>query len=183
MTLIADLLSTSPTIAYTGLVITLFKVDKESKSNTISFHMEDLDMTSLRLEGDIQVTKVMLDFQTMIVQLWTSKSLPPGSYLPMVIGFEAKLDPALRPGTGLYKVPCSEGSERYCCLTQGEPSGIRKAFPCVDDPDAKAAFKVSVATQSAKRVKNEKKFTGSKIGAIFCKIASRITTQNLKIGP
>ena len=38
-------------------------------------------------------------------------------------------------------------------------------------------------TQLPKRVKNEKKITGSKIGAIFCKIASRITTQNLKIGP
>ena len=31
--------------------------------------------------------------------------------------------------------------------------------------------------------KPKKKLTGSKIGAIFCKIASRITTQNLKIGP
>ena len=38
-------------------------------------------------------------------------------------------------------------------------------------------------SQWPKRVKNEKKFTGSKIGAISCKIASRITTQNLKIGP
>ena len=37
--------------------------------------------------------------------------------------------------------------------------------------------------QWPKRVKTEKKLTGSKIGAIFCKIASRITTQNLKIGP
>ena len=145
MTLIPDLLSTSPTIAYTGHVVTVFKVDKESKSNTISFHMEDLDMTSLSPGGDIPVTEVMFDFQTTIIQLWTSMSLPPGTTLPMVIGFEAKLDPALRPGTGLYKVPCSEGSERYCWFTQGEPSGIRKAFPCVDDPDAKAAFKVSVA--------------------------------------
>ena len=48
------------------------------------------------------------------------------------------------------------------------------------------SFKVPTNTtisQSPKRVKTEKKFTGSKIGAIFCKIASRITTQNLKIGP
>ena len=32
-------------------------------------------------------------------------------------------------------------------------------------------------------VKTKKKFTGAKIGAIFCKITSRITTKNLKIGP
>ena len=39
------------------------------------------------------------------------------------------------------------------------------------------------SSQWPKRVKNEKKFTGSKIGAIFCKIASRITTKKFKIGP
>ena len=38
-------------------------------------------------------------------------------------------------------------------------------------------------SQLPKRVKNEKKFTGAKIGAIFCKITSRITTKKLKIGP
>ena len=37
--------------------------------------------------------------------------------------------------------------------------------------------------QWSKRVKTEKKLTGSKIGGIFRKIASRITTQNLKIRP
>ena len=38
-------------------------------------------------------------------------------------------------------------------------------------------------TQWLIRVKTEKKFTGAKIGAIFCKITSQITTKNLKIGP
>ena len=38
-------------------------------------------------------------------------------------------------------------------------------------------------TQWLIRVKTEKKFTGAKIGAIFCKITSRITTKKLKIGP
>ena len=32
------------------------------------------------------------------------------------------------------------------------------------------------------RLKTEKKMTGGKIGAIFCKITSRITTKNFKIG-
>ena len=38
-------------------------------------------------------------------------------------------------------------------------------------------------SQWPKRLKTPKKLTGSKIGAIFCKITSQITTQNLKIGP
>ena len=39
-----------------------------------------------------------------------------------------------------------------------------------------------VETQLPIRVKTEKKLTGAKIGAIFCKITSRITTKKLKIG-
>ena len=37
--------------------------------------------------------------------------------------------------------------------------------------------------QLPKRVKTKKKFTGAKIGTIFCKITSRINTKKLKIGP
>ena len=40
----------------------------------------------------------------------------------------------------------------------------------------------NLVPQLPKRVKTEKKFTGSKIGAIFRKITSRVTTKNLKIG-
>ena len=40
-----------------------------------------------------------------------------------------------------------------------------------------------LAHSHLKGSKPKKKLTGSKIGAIFCKITSRITTQNLKIGP
>ena len=145
MTLIPDLLSTSPTIAYTGHVVTVFKVDKESTSNTISFHMEDLDMTSLRLEGDILVTEVMFDFQTTIVKLVANESFPSGGGLNTDVGFKAELEPSLRQGRGLYKVPCTEGSDKYCWFTQFEPSGARMAFPCRDDPDAKAVFNVAVA--------------------------------------
>ena len=37
-------------------------------------------------------------------------------------------------------------------------------------------------TQLPKRLKTQKKFTGSKIGAIFWQITSRVTSKNLKIG-
>ena len=41
--------------------------------------------------------------------------------------------------------------------------------------------KPCISTETYK-AENPKKFTGSKIGAIFCQIASRVTTKNLKIG-
>ena len=40
----------------------------------------------------------------------------------------------------------------------------------------------NVLPQWPKRLKTQKKFTGSKIGAIFWQITSRVTTKNLKIG-
>ena len=40
----------------------------------------------------------------------------------------------------------------------------------------------SLQTQGPKRLKTPQKFTGSKIGAIFWQITSRVTTKKLKIG-
>ena len=88
----------------------------------------------------------MFDFQTTIVKLVTNESFSAGGLLHTEMGFKAdELDPSLRQGRGLYKVPCTEGSDKYCWFTQFEPSGARMAFPCRDDPDAKAVFTVSVA--------------------------------------
>ena len=60
------------------------------------------------------------------------------------------------------------------------PHNLKICHPCLM---SKTMSSITGWTQWSKRVKTEKKFTGSKIGAIFCKITSRITTQNLKIGP
>ena len=61
---------------------------------------------------------------------------------------------------------------------RGDTDFIDVTLACEDGRQLKAH-----KAQWPKRVKNEKKFTGSKIGAIFCKITPRITTQSLKIGP
>merc|ERR1712212_349989 len=87
----------------------------------------------------------MFDFQTTIVKLVANETFPPGEILSNVVWFQAnELDPSLRQGRGLYKVPCTEGSSKYCWFTQFESSGARLAFPCRDDPDAKAVFRLSV---------------------------------------
>ena len=53
---------------------------------------------------------------------------------------------------------------------------------CVKSRSSRTMFevlsRVEEVAQLPTRVKPKKKFTGSKISAIFCKIASRITTQN-----
>ena len=159
MTLVPDLLSTSPTISYSGNIASDYSVDEGNEGGTVSFHMEDLDITG-GLWGrlwssesgfkNISFTEVMFDFQTTIVKLVANESFPPGplgsNNVHTGMDFKAdELDPSLRQGRGLYKVPCTEGSDKYCWFTQFEPSGARMAFPCRDDPDAKAMFNVAVA--------------------------------------
>ena len=147
--LVPDLLSTSPTITYSGSMHTDYAIDEDNEAGTISFHMEDLDITSLSgavsSGSKIFFTEVMFDFQTTIVKLVANESFPSGGGLNTDVGFKAELEPSLRQGRGLYKVPCTEGSDKYCWFTQFEPSGARMAFPCRDDPDAKAVFNVAVA--------------------------------------
>jgi len=153
LTLVPDLLSTSPTISYYGTMHTDYAVDEDNEGGTISFHMEDLDITSLSgtagssdTQKEIVFKEVMFDFQTTIVKLVANESFVAPGALSTDVGFKAdELDPSLRQGRGLYKVPCTEGSDKYCWFTQFEPSGARMAFPCRDDPDAKAVFNVAVA--------------------------------------
>ena len=122
LTLRPDLTSTSPTIAYTGTMTTVYTVAPDSEGSAISFHMEDLDITALSgvvFEGDsnatLSFTNVVFDFQTTIVTLETNHTdFQPGSTIWTTVDFSAKLDPSLRSGRGLYKTPCEEGSDKYC---------------------------------------------------------------------
>jgi len=61
----------------------------------------------------------------------------------LVVVFSGELNDQMK---GFYrsKYTGSDGSERYCAVTQFESTDARRAFPCWDEPAAKAAFDVSL---------------------------------------
>lgn len=64
----------------------------------------------------------------------------------VVIGYRGTITESLH---GLY--PCRfmvDGKEQELIMTQFESHYAREMFPCVDEPEAKAAFDVTVSTQS-----------------------------------
>jgi len=153
--LLPDLLSTSPTLHYAGVVQTRHNIGRENTGSSVSFHLEGLDIDEIKLFKEtkaggglvnqvIEVRTVTFDFwKTMMVVSGPADSFSTEGTLITEITFGANIDPEDRfPGYGLYKVPCVEGSEKYCWFTQFQSTGARWAFPCRDEPDEKAEFEL-----------------------------------------
>lgn len=79
------------------------------------------------------------------VRLHTSAMLYPGEYT-IELDFEAPITTGM---TGIY--PCffkENGAEKQLLATQFESHHAREAFPCIDEPEAKAVFNLTLITRT-----------------------------------
>ncbi len=117
-------------------------------SKRITFHQKGLKITSAQIikhdkKGEQEITVARINNQNSMyeVRLHANELLFPGEYT-IKLEFSGKITPAL---AGIYPARYKyKGKDQIILVTQFESHHAREAFPCIDEPEAKATFDLSV---------------------------------------
>ncbi len=150
-----DLLPDRDTMDFTGTVtITGRKVGRPSQR--LTFHQNGLKITSAEItHHDKKGTKTIpvdrLNHHQSYneIRLHASHMLYPGEYT-ITMTFTGTITRAMN---GIY--PCfykHRGKDKMLIATQFESHHAREAFPCIDEPEAKAIFQLTLTTPSGETV-------------------------------
>jgi len=120
-------------------------------SKRLTFHAKDLKITSATITAkdkkgarEIVVSRINQQKSFHELRLHANDMLYPGEYT-VTIAFEAPITPGM---TGLY--PCYfkiDDQELALLATQFESHHAREVFPCIDEPEAKATFDLTLTTE------------------------------------
>lgn len=111
----------------------------------IPLHAKDLTITQVTING-MPGTHSHHEYDELHLH---TDNLVPGEYIT-VIEFSGTITDAM---TGIY--PCyfdHNGTDKELIATQFESHHAREAFPCVDEPEAKATFSLTLSTESGVEV-------------------------------
>ena len=117
-------------------------------TRTLELHAVDLEIAEPSVadaEGEIEVRGIKADAKRQTVRLTLARGLR-SSAATLRLRYTGPLRSDLR---GLYLA--RSGRRRYAA-TQLEAADARRFFPCFDEPDKKARFKLSVATPARNQV-------------------------------
>lgn len=142
------------------------KVGRPSKR--LTFHQKGLNITSAVVtvkdkKGERQITVERINHHRGFdeVRVHGDQLLYPGFYT-VELTFSAVITPGM---TGLY--PCYynlDGNEQALLATQFESHHAREVFPCVDEPEAKAIFDLTLITDAGLTVLGNTPVKQSKTG-------------------
>lgn len=141
--------------AFSGMVtISGQKAGRPTKR--ITFHQKDLKITAAEIvrydkkgEQTIPVTRINHHQKFNEVRLHAEQMLYPGRYV-IKLEFVGKIT---RPMNGVY--PCffkHDGQDKQLIATQFESHHAREVFPCIDEPEAKATFDLTLVTPADETV-------------------------------
>lgn len=119
--------------------VTIFG-EKVGEDDTIRVHAKDLAIDSITFDGKAATWESDVNDELVI----THPDIALGSHL-LVIGYTGKITDAMH---GLY--PCyyqHDGVKKELLATQFESHHAREVFPCIDEPEAKAEFDVTLTTE------------------------------------
>jgi aminopeptidase N len=120
----------SGTITIKGIVV----------NDRIALHSKDLTIASVTVDGS-NAKFIQEENDQLII---TQDNLKPGKHIT-VISFSGTITDSMH---GIY--PCyydHEGVTKELLATQFESHHAREVFPCVDEPDAKATYDVTLTTE------------------------------------
>jgi len=119
-------------------------------SQRITLHGKDLKVTAATLtkhdkKGDesIELSRINVQKSYDEIRLHSEQMIYPGEYT-ISLDFEGDIT---RGMSGMY--PCffkHDGTEHKLIMTQFESHHARECFPCVDEPEAKATFDLTLTT-------------------------------------
>jgi aminopeptidase N len=137
-------------LTFTGqVIITGKKVGRPSKR--LTFHQKDLNIDSAKLtyvdkkkaSHEIPVSRINTHKAYDEVRLHSDSLLMPGEYKAQ-LSFSGQITQAMH---GIY--PCffdHDGKKKKLIASQFESHHAREAFPCIDEPEAKAKFDLTLIT-------------------------------------
>jgi aminopeptidase N len=122
----------------------------------ITFHQKDLKITSATVvkhdkkgEQELAVARINKQGSLDEVRIHTDGKVFPGDYTVTLV-FEGRIT---KPMHGIY--PCyfkHGGQDKMLIATQFESHHAREAFPCIDEPEAKATFDLTLTTPAGETV-------------------------------
>ncbi|KZT39817.1 hypothetical protein SISSUDRAFT_1060871 [Sistotremastrum suecicum HHB10207 ss-3] len=138
-------------LSFQGVVVVDLEVSEET-SEIVFNAAEDIKLNAIVLHIQSQsLEKEDLQFGTDLdpqyerVTIRTRKPLLEGSKPQLTIVFGGKLSgSSLGYHSSSYQV---NGTQKYCSVTQFEPTFARRAFPCWDEPAFKASYKITMVSR------------------------------------
>jgi aminopeptidase N len=131
------------------------KVGRPSKR--LTFHQNGLNITAASIvradkkQGSVTIPVSRINRQKKLheVRLHTEELLYPGEYA-VQLEFDASITAGM---TGIYPCFFKDGdTEKQLIMTQLESHYAREAFPCIDEPEAKAVFTLTLTTRAGVQV-------------------------------
>ena len=116
-------------------------VTGQAKSDRISLHQKDLEIASVEVAGQARPFTVDKENEALHIELTEAGSVE------LVITFSGKITDNM---TGIYPSYYTvDGVKKEVLSTQFESHFAREAFPCVDEPEAKATFDLALRFDQA----------------------------------